>query len=197
VNSPALADPFSLGAKRGQTVLGVDPGARGALSLIGLGSGWDFIDSADMPVRDRGVTVTNNVPDGKRLSQLLAQWRPTIVVVEDVQPMPSRPEGDETEADRRDMPARGAFTFGGFCIGVVVAIEALGYDVVLVRPVAWKKAAGLAKVGSRTRSEVKGEALCRAREIWPHAPFERAKDEARAEAALIARFGLGSQMRFF
>lgn len=192
------ADPFDLHVQYdGQTVVGIDPGAHGALALLGLGRGYPVLELSDMPIRDRGKSVTNNVLDGKALGLLLRRWSPTIVVVEDVQPMPSRPEGDEQEADRRTMPARTAFTFGGFCLGVVAVCEALGFDVVTVRPMQWKKAAGLAKVGNRLRSDVKAESLWRANEIWPDAAFNRVRDEAKAEAAMIARFGLGSQMKFF
>ena len=204
----ALSDPFAMDAPLvPQTtiprdrVLGVDPGAHGALALIGLGGGWPFLSAVDMPIRDRGKTVTNNVLDGKALARIVREWDPKIVVVEDVQPMPSRERFESGSADepapREAMPARHAFTFGGFCLGVVAVCEALGYDVVTVRPAVWKKAAQLRRVGDRTRADVKAESLARARDIWPQAPFERVKHEARAEAALIARFGLTSQMRFF
>lgn len=194
-------DPFELDVQYdGQKVVGIDPGAHGALALLGLGRGYPLIEAVDMPIRDRGKTVTNNVLDGKALGRILRRWMPTIVVVEDVQPMPARGriEGDNEQAsERHDMPARSAFTFGGFCLGVVTACEAMGFDVLLVRPMIWKRAAGLGKVGDRARSDVKAESLALARTLWPDGPFERVRDEAKAEAALLARFGLGSQMRFF
>lgn len=185
-----------MAAAREQTVVGIDPGAHGALGCITLGGGWRFVDAADLPVRDRGKSVTNNVLDGRLLAKILSRWQPTLVVVEDIQPMPSRPEGEETEADRRSMPARAAYTMGGFCLGVMAACEALGYDVVMTRPTSWKRAAGLARVGDRLRSDVKRESLELARSLWPDAPLERAKHEGRAEALLIARFGMSAQTSF-
>ena len=190
------ADPFDLHPQYdGQKVVGIDPGSHGALALVGIGRGWPLFEAVDMPIRDRGKSVTNNVLDGKALGMLLRRWAPTLVVVEDVQPMPSRPESEDDE--RRSMPARTAFTFGGFCLGTVAVCEALGLDVVTVRPAQWKKAAGLTRVGDRTRSNVKAESLAVARSLWPGGPFDRVRDENKAEAALIARFGAASQMKFF
>lgn len=195
------ADPFELAVQYdGQKVVGIDPGAHGALALLSLGRGFQLLEAVSMPIRDRGKTVTNNVLDGRALGVLLKRWEPTIIVVEDVQPMPARGriEGENEQAsERHEMPARSAFTFGGFYLGTVAVCEALGFDVITVRPVQWKKAAGLARVGDRSRSAVKAEALALARTLWPDSPyFERAKDEAKAEAALMARFGMNSQMRF-
>lgn len=199
----ALADPFGLeapAARRRQCVVGIDPGSHGAMAQVELGAGWDFLDAVDMPIRDRGKTVTNNVLDARRFAAQLGLWNSRaaikFVVVEDVQPMPSRERG-EGEPERVEMPARHAFTFGGFCLGIPAVCEALGYEVLLVRPQQWKKAAGLRRVGDRTRSDVKAESLQRAREVWPSAPLELAKHENRAEAALIGRFGISSQMRIF
>lgn len=186
----------ALAANSVQTVLGIDPGAHGGLGLITLGAGWQYVASAVLPVRDRGKEVTNNVLDGKALGRILREWAPTLVVVEDVQPMPSRPEAGETEADRRSMPARSAYTLGGFCLGVMAACEALGFDTIMVRPSSWKRAAALPKVGQRRRSEVKADSLRLARELWPTAPLGLARDEAVAEALLIARFGLSTQVSF-
>lgn len=177
-----------------QTVLGIDPGAHGALALLSFGNGFKLLGTADMPIRDRGKTVTNNVVDGRAFGHLIREWNPSLIVVEDVQPMPSRPEDDDD--DRTPMPARSAFAFGGFALGVVTACEALGFDVVQVRPAVWKKTAGLPKARNRRTSEVKADALALARKLWPEGPFVRAKDEAKAEAALIARFGASSQLRF-
>lgn len=195
----SLADPFGL-ADRPQTVLGVDPGAHGALALITLGNGFRFVDAADMPIRDRGKTTTINCLDARALRALVQRWRPTIAVIEDAQPMPSKGNAEDAcptcHRGKSTMPSKQAFTFGGMCESVRAVLEALDVDTVLVAPQTWKRAAGL-KRGEKSRSEVKAASLALAREIWPDAPLKLARNENRAEALLIARFGLTSQMRFF
>lgn len=201
----AHSDPFSLGATAWplQRVLGVDPGSHGALALLELGRGYAYLGGHDMPIRDRGKKTTNNTPDGKALRKIILEWKPTIAVMEDVQPMPDRIGGRDDSLcpgcgrSKSAMPPKHAFTFGEMCGGVRTALEALEVDVVMVTSQAWKRAAGLGARGERTRTEVKAESLALARTLWPDAPLKLARSEALAEAMLIAKFGLSSQMNFF
>lgn len=192
------AEPFDLDVQYdGQTVVGVDPGSHGALALLTLGRGFKLLEVVDMPIRDRGKTVTVNQLDGRALRRIIQRWQPNLAVVEHVEPMPSKP-GDECPACKRgrhQMPPKQAFTFGEM-FGIHTALECMGVDVVLVRPQVWKLAAGLVR-GDKGRAEVKAASLALAREMWPEGPFERVKDEARAEAALIARYGMLPQATFF
>jgi crossover junction endodeoxyribonuclease RuvC len=76
------------------------------------------------------------------------------------------------------------FSFGcsfGVILGVLAA---LSIPLVLVRPQAWKKRAGLP--GKR---ENKDAARTLAQQLYPLAELGRKKDIGRADAILIARFG--------
>lgn len=180
-----------------QTVLGVDPGRFGALGLITLAGGWRFVDGAPMPTKDVGKTTEIIRPDEAAIRDLMNVWHPTIVVVENVQPMPAT-KGDRCPACNREkdqMPARSAFNFGWSCAVPSVVAVVLGIEVVSVTPVRWKNAASLPKRAGRSDTEVKGESRRLAQELWPDAPLDRAKDHALAEALLIARYGLGARVQ--
>lgn len=142
-------------------LLGIDPGISGAIACL---EGDDLLWVTDMPVADGEVL-------GPVLAaRVLAGLGDRRAVVERAQSMPG-------------MGVTGAFRYGagyGVILGVLGALS-IPFDT--VRPTAWKKAAGLAgkdKPASRRR----------AIELWPqHAErFARAKDDGRAEAALIARY---------
>lgn len=75
-------DPFNMGKPSSERrVLGIDPGVHGALGLLSL-RGFDFVDAADMPVRDRGKTVTTNVLDVKCFRAIIETWKPEFAVLE-------------------------------------------------------------------------------------------------------------------
>lgn len=82
-----------------------------------------------------------------------------------------------------------SFNFGkgfGELIGVCVG---LGVEPQLVPPQTWKWASGL-------RGADKKASLDRARGRWPHLDlFKRAKDDGRAEAALLGDYWLETQRR--
>lgn len=180
-----------------QTVLGIDPGRTGALGLITLAGGWKFVDGATMPTKNVGKTTEIIRPDEIALAELLRVWGPTIVVVENVQPMPATKD-DRCPACNREkdqMPARHAFNFGWTCAAPTIVATVLGFEVVTATPVKWKNAAGLPKRIGRTDTQVKHESRRLAQELWPDAPLDQAKDHALAEALLIARFGLGARVQ--
>lgn len=85
------------------------------------------------------------------------------------------------------MPKQGVVsTFKtGFGYGTIIGLLAgLGIPYETVRPAVWKKQMGL--IGKD-----KEESRALARQLWPDLPLGLKKHHGRAEALLIARYGLG------
>lgn len=151
-------------------ILGIDPGASGALAW--LSPSGELLAVEDMP----HVVVTVSGKDRKRISapmlaDLIRETMPTAAFVEKVGAMP----GQGTAS---------MFSFG-FSAGLVDGVLAgLGVPVTYVTPQAWKRAAGLNSDKSAVR--------LRAAQLFPDMArhFARVKDDGRAEAALIARYGV-------
>lgn len=141
-------------------IIGIDPGATGAIAL--LDNDGQLLEVHDMPYADGAVLAPV-------LAELLLTGRGSRrALVERAQSMPG-------------MGVSGAFRYGtGY--GVVLGVlGALSIPVETVHPSTWKRAMGL--------NANKGACRRRAVEVWPdHAAlFARAKDDGRAEAALLAR----------
>lgn len=149
-------------------ILGIDPGCYGALALLSSGV---LADVRDMPVvmLRRGKTDKPEV-DGAALAAFVRSLRPDIAVLERVGGLPGQ-------------SAPAAFNFGRAAGAVEYTLTALGVRVESVAPATWKKALRVnpGKDGSRAL----------AARMWPAqaALFARAKDDGRAEAALIAEWG--------
>jgi crossover junction endodeoxyribonuclease RuvC len=150
-------------------VLGVDPGATGALAM--WDTGLDAMVVADMP------SVLVRVGKGRR-RQLSETWLADIV------------RGYEPDCAWMErvhaLPGQGvtsSFSFGlayGIARGVLAA---LGVPVTLVTPNEWKRSFRLGPDKNEAR-------LIAARLVPLSAPrFARAMDDGRAEAALLALFG--------
>jgi len=149
-------------------VIGIDPGVSGAIAIV-TGS---TVDCHDMPTVE--VNGRRHVcPHGLR--QILGECvvvrgqEITAVVLEHVQGV-------------QGTGATSAFSFGrsfGLVEGVVAGMR---LPLVLVRPQAWTKALGV--------SRDKGDHRRAAANLWPaHATlFARAKDDGRADAALLCRW---------
>jgi len=141
--------------------LGVDPGKSGALAwLDGDGA---LVHLADMPDA-QGHAL------GALVRDLIVEWRPAVAWVELV-------------ASRPGQSAPAMWRFGRDYGAVLGSLGAFDVPVEHVTPATWKRAARL--------SRDKGESRQRAVETWPawSDSFSRAKDDGRAEAALIARHG--------
>lgn len=160
-----------------RTIIGVDPGASGALALL------TFFDpeslAAHIDVRDMPTHFIN----GKRRIDLhtlvlrFQEWRyahaDIEVWVENVGAMPGQ-------------SPNGMFQFGFACAAVQTAIVAAGIPMKLVTPQVWKKHYGL-----RGGPENKDASRQAASRLFPqHAGlWARKKDDGRAEAVLIANYG--------
>jgi crossover junction endodeoxyribonuclease RuvC len=149
-------------------VLGVDPGAYGALALIVDGKLDSVLDMPILMIR-RGTSDKAEV-DGYTLADTIRQLSPDIAYIEQVGGLPGQ-------------SAPAAFNFGRAAGAIEFTAKALGVRVELVPPATWKKALKInnGKDGSRAA----------AMRLWPAKAdsFKRVKDDGRAEAALIAEFG--------
>lgn len=150
-------------------VLGVDPGALGALALLD----GQRLEVHDMPAAKlrRGKTDKNEVA-GPLLAELLRQLEPDVAFIELV-------------GGFQGQSASAAFNFG-LAAGVVHgALHMAGVRVELVPTTVWKRAVGV-KLGAG-----KDPSTARACQLWPRQAslFSLKKHADRAEAALIAEYG--------
>jgi len=159
-------------------VFGLDPGTHGAL-------GW-LADGQVEGVEDMPRMRCGRV-DGYRLRQILREvmqrhaGADVLVVLELVSGF--RGQGGASQ-----------FTFGqadGIARGVVMALDLPWTE---VRPQVWKARFRLLNTGGRlgsTQREAKGASRRRAAACWPELAslFSRVKDDGRAEALLLARWG--------
>ena len=150
--------------------VGVDPGVNGAIALVSSAHGLIYAD--DMPAAGGTGSKRKVVP------ALVVQWfrdiepdTPDIIVIENVHAMPRQ-------------GVTSSFGFGR-SLGVIEGVAAtMGARVEMPTPQTWKKAMG---VGAD-----KDQCRARACELWPDRAdlFRRKKDADRAEAALLAEWGL-------
>ena len=144
----------------GFTILGIDPGLKGALAFYAP-EAPRFVTVDDMPVVKQEV-------DPAALKRRIAQIGPDVAIVERV-------------AARPGQGVASMFNFGcgyGMVQGVIAALE---IPIHPVTPGKWKRHFRL--------SADKEEARARAIQLWPSCDrFGRKKDGGRAEAALIARY---------
>jgi crossover junction endodeoxyribonuclease RuvC len=163
---------FECGQQAGAFVLGVDIGASGAVAV--LSKAGELVAVEDMPTLADG-------PAGRRavnpalLADIIARSQASKAYVELVGARPG--EG-----------AASAFAFGR-ARGVVEGLLAsLAVASTQIAPASWKRAVGVPPGRDGAKDAARSEAIRR----WPAkaALFARAKDDGRAEAALIALAGL-------
>jgi crossover junction endodeoxyribonuclease RuvC len=151
--------------------IGIDPGMKGAVAIID--DKGNLIEVWDMPVVE--VKVGKSLKS--RISpELLAN---ELRVFDD-----AKMAYMEAVSSSPQMGVSSAFAFGeGFGI-VKGVLAALGIPCQLVPPAKWKRDMQLnaSKDGSRAK----------AIQLWPAqaGEFKRVKDDGRAEAALIGKWGL-------
>lgn len=162
-----MTDPY------GYATVGVDPGASGALAIIDYARGW-LLDVVDMPyvterVGKRNVRMVVPETIEAWLSVRCEEHGPLVAAVERVGSMPGQ-------------GVTSTFNFGASYGKVLGVLAGLRIPTTVYRPAVWKEMMGL--------SSNKGESLALARRLWPDRAnwFLRAKDDGRAEAALIAWF---------
>lgn len=150
-------------------IVAIDPGITGAIAWFTLGGYLSAID--DMPVEKVkvGKTMRSRIVPA-RLVDLLDYDTIDMVVLEEV------------HAQGRN-GSLANFSLGRSYGVIEAAIAANDLTLVLVKPRVWKKAFGL--------TSDKSASLDLARELFPgRTYFDRAKDDGRAEAALIGHWYL-------
>lgn len=165
-----LSHPYSgegaVGEQRfapdGFCVLGVDPGLSGAISFY-FPATPETITAEDVPVAGGEIDIAT-------LAARLRQMRPDVAIVEQVASMPKQ-------------GVSSTFKFGTAYGMVRGLITGLGIPMHLVPPRRWKTHFHLDSDKDKSRAL--------ALRYWPTSTaFARKKDDGRAEAALIARFGV-------
>lgn len=155
-------------------IVGIDPGLHGAIAA------WEPDTGAlavwDVPVRierarDGGKRTRLDYPALWDLIAGLASLGPSVVILEDVR------------GAVRDGGGR-AFAFGSVAGALRMAFTAAGTPLQLVPPATWKNA-------MRVPSD-KSAARAFASRIYPEYAhlWSRVKDDGRAEAALLAYYGV-------
>lgn len=143
-------------------IIGIDPGKTGAVAAVRT------IDGHLMWVADMSDLTGSGL--GNWLATELAGEQITTAWVEHV-------------ASRPGQSAPAMWTFGVNYGALLGALGGLAIRVAHVTPQKWKRAFGLNADKNASRQ--------RATEFWPENShmFQRVKDDGRAEAALIARYG--------
>jgi crossover junction endodeoxyribonuclease RuvC len=146
-------------------VIGIDPGASGAIVLLEDGEPIEWLL---MPTMKVGSTTKVNAA---ALSRFIYDCDVKVAFVEHVHSMPKQ-------------GVSSSFNFGHSCGVVEGVLGAFEVSIELVTPQKWKKAAGL--IGSD-----KDAARVKAIQMWPkwQCLDKKGQGQALADAALIARFG--------
>jgi crossover junction endodeoxyribonuclease RuvC len=158
-----------------QTILGIDPGANGAVAV--LDEGGQLLDVLDMPsTREANGRMATNAP---LLAGILARSRARVAYCEFVGARPT----DAKVA---------AFSFGRARGVIEGCAGAIALPIVFLAPASWKRLADIPP-GRESKDVARTRAIAR----WPaHAEFFRRKaDVDRAEACLIAAAGLARESR--
>lgn len=149
------------------SIVGIDVGLTGALALYRAGA-WVFID---MPVVGAGKHHELN---GPALCAWLREQRPDHAFV-------------EFAAARPGQGVSSMFKFGVVYGGIKMALAACGVPYTVVTPARWKLAVGVPTGADKEAGRQ------RALQLFPEeaANLARKKDHARADALLIAYYGMG------
>jgi crossover junction endodeoxyribonuclease RuvC len=148
-------------------IIGIDPGMTGALAVLDRGQ---LVAIMPMP-------TTAGQVSGMEIAAILESYEPTRVCIEDVHAMPQNGSISSFKL--------------GYNFGVVMGvINAAHIPIMRVTPHRWKKSYNL--IGKD-----KSASRALAMELYPaHAhAFRLRKDDGKAEATLIARWGLGEYIR--
>jgi crossover junction endodeoxyribonuclease RuvC len=146
-------------------VIGIDPGATGALVMLEDGNPIEWMD---MPIMKVGSATRVNAAV---VSDFMRDSLCEHVYVEQVGAMPGQ-------------GVSSMFNFGHSTGTIMGVLGAMGIPHTLVTPQAWKKSQGL--IGTD-----KDGARARAIQLWPRwrELDKKGKGQALADAALIARHG--------
>lgn len=150
------------------TIIGIDPGLSGAIVLMRNGDPYEWLL---MPTMKHGASNRVNGAAVRSALGSTTEHISLLAVVEDVHAMPGQ-------------GVSSMYNFGHACGVVLGVLAAMEIPVKMVTPQLWKKRAGL--IGKD-----KDAARTKAIQTWPGWVDlnTKAKGQAFADAALIARFG--------
>jgi hypothetical protein len=145
-----------------RVILGVDPGKSGALAF--------YFTSEPFRVAVEDIPIVNDKVSPHLLADMLRKYSPTYAIVEMV----------------GARPGQGVTSMFNFGVSYGMVLGVLGTRATplhFVTPQKWKKHYGL--------SADKEQSRAKAIQLFPScaASFARKKDDGRAEAALIAKYG--------
>ena len=159
-------------------VIGIDPGLDGAVALLEDG---EFKAVHDMPtyVDSAGKRVV----DARGVAVLLHNYKPDLVVIEQVGAMP---RANPKTGQKVKMGAQSMFNFGrGFGL-VEAGALILQLDIEYVRPAAWQRKCGLINAEKDSHRQLAIRQFPRAADA-----LRLKKHHGRADALLIAGHGHG------
>lgn len=148
-------------------IIGIDPGMTGALAVLDRGQ---LVAVVPMP-------TTSGQVSGAEIAEIVDAYAPHHVYIEDVHAMPQNGSISSFKL--------------GYNFGVVIGVvNAAHVPIMRVSSHRWKKSYNL--IGKD-----KSASRALAMELYPaHAhSFRLRKDDGKAEATLIARWGLGEQIK--
>jgi crossover junction endodeoxyribonuclease RuvC len=153
-------------------ILGIDPGIRGGLAIVAVdsnGAAPQLVDAIDIPVTGVGAKERVNV---LAIRDWVLPHALQHAFIERAQAMPKQ-------------GASSGFKYGQAVGAIEAVIACCAIPLTIIEPSMWKKFHALRggdKEGGRQR----------ALQLFPHAHalLARKKDHGRAEAALIALYGL-------
>lgn len=162
-------------------ILGIDPGLSGGIALVASNGG---LFAADIPTTGEKAKRRVDVPAVIRTIRSGVAFLRACTVTDNLVP-------DHAFIERAQaMPEQGAtsgFIYGRAVGSLEACIEAMAIPHTVIESTAWKKSHGLIKRG-------KEDSRQRALKLFPraadHSFFARRKDHNRAEAALIAWYGM-------
>lgn len=172
--------------------LGIDPGVTGGIAGI-TPNGWSRV--ADLPITlVSGAAAVSRRIDGAALARIIQDFAAAAAQAEEFTGMPIRCFCEAVharEGDRNSMQSQGSLMRS---LGAIEAVcDILGAPAMLVQPQAWQTFFGL--VGKSHEQRAHGAlpaAVQLAAGLHPSCAgmLSRVKDHNRAEALLIARYGL-------
>ena len=152
-------------------IIGVDPGLSGAIALYDTKS-KRILEVFDMPIQSN-ANGTKKFASGAGIGERLRNYNSEEFIGAVVEEVAARPGQGVVSM----------FSFG-FSTGVVTGvIEGMGIKVHRVQPAVWKMLMGCNFTKDLSRLRAKG--------LFPEQKemFERKKDDGRAEACMLAKFG--------
>lgn len=170
-------------------IIGIDPGLTGAVAMINTANG--ICDVQDLPTieLEGGGLVKRRIQGrslGLQMRQMVPPGHEPIVFLEQVGAMGGQNNAVQTQA-----------SLAGTFMGIRCVLDILRWETKLVQPQRWKAKFGLTRKKAEREDDAEKEAAYKgrhlkvARELYPSAPLHLAKHHNRAEALLIAHYGIG------